>query len=85
MITSIYHVGVTVSDIDRSIQFYRGVLELSFQGELVMKGEATQRLFAMKGYQARVACLNGSSHLEAPPVELLQWIRTGTNSGGNMI
>ena len=74
MITSILHVGITVADMDRSIAFYRDILGLSFQGELMMKGETTDKLFGMQDCQARVAYLNGSSHLNVPPVELIQFI-----------
>ena len=33
MVERIYHVGLTVSDLDRSIAFYRDILGLEFQGE----------------------------------------------------
>ena len=39
MVGRIYHVGLTVSDLDRSIAFYRDVLGLEFQGEIFMEGE----------------------------------------------
>ncbi len=73
MITSIIHVGVTVSDLDRSIAFYRDTLGLAFRGELLMEGEATDKLFGRPNSRARVAYLNGSDHLEVPPVELIQF------------
>ncbi len=73
MISSILHVGVTVSDLDRSIGFYRDILGLTFKGELTMEKETTEKLFGRPGCRARVAYLNGSSHLEVPPVELIQF------------
>lgn len=39
MIGQIYHVGLTVSDLDRSVAFYRDVLGLQYQGELLMEGK----------------------------------------------
>ena len=39
MVGRIYHVGLTVSDLDKSIAFYRDVLGLKFQGEIMMVGE----------------------------------------------
>lgn len=48
MIGRIYHVGLTVSDMDRSIAFYRDVLGLEFQGEIFMSGEETDRMFGKK-------------------------------------
>ena len=45
MVGRIYHVGLTVSDLDRSIAFYRDVLGLEFQGEIFMEGEETDKMF----------------------------------------
>ena len=74
MIQEIMHIGVTVSDLDRSIAFYRDVLGLTFQGEIFMEGPETDALFRRSGCKARVAYLNGSSELLAPPVELIQFV-----------
>ena len=74
MVERIYHVGLTVSDLDRSIAFYRDILGLEFQREIFMAGEETDRLFRMKDTKARVAYLNGSKAIEAPPIELIQFV-----------
>ncbi|MDI9471026.1 MAG: VOC family protein [Bacillota bacterium] len=79
MIGRIYHVGITVSDMDKSIAFYRDVLGLEFQGEIIMDGENTDKLFNRKNCRARVAYLNGSKNIETPPVELIQFIGIETN------
>ena len=79
MINEIVHVGITVKDMDTSIAFYRDVLGLSFQGELIMEGKETDLLFAMENCKVRVAYLNGSENIMAPPVELIQFL------GGEMI
>lgn len=73
MIKQIAHVGVTVSDLDRSIAFYRDVLGLDFKGEMLMEGPETDRLFGRENVKARVAYLNGSDHIMCPPVELIQF------------
>ena len=39
MVGRIYHVGLTVSDLDRSVAFYRDILGLAFQGEIFMEGK----------------------------------------------
>lgn len=78
MIGRIYHVGLTVSDLDRSVAFYRDVLGLTYQGEMVMTRDATDALFQRKDCKARVAYLNGSEHVEAPPVELIQFVGDAT-------
>ena len=74
MVERIYHVGLTVSDLDKSIAFYRDVLGLTFQGEIMMVGEETDKMFRKENCKARVAYLNGSKALEAPPVELIQFV-----------
>lgn len=76
MVGQIYHVGLTVTDMDRSLAFYRDVLGLAFQGELVMQGPETDLLFQRSDCRARVAYLNGSDDLHTPPVELIQFLDT---------
>lgn len=78
MIKEIAHVGITVSDMDKSISFYKDILGLDFKGELLMQGEETDLLFAMKNCKVRVAYLNGSEHIMAPPIELIQFLNDTT-------
>lgn len=74
MIHEVMHIGVTVRDMDKSIAFYRDILGLKFQGELIMEGKETDLLFARKNCKVRVAYLNGSEEMIAPPVELIQFL-----------
>lgn len=74
MIGEITHVGLTVSDMEKSLAFYRDILGLRFCGELMMEGDETDALFGRKGCRARVAYLNGSDTLGAPTVELIQFL-----------
>lgn len=74
MLKQIYHVGLTVKDIDKSLEFYRDILGLSFVGELLMEGKETDLLFNKDGCKARVAYLNGSDSIDMPPVELIQFL-----------
>ena len=74
MLNEIIHVGVTVSDLDRSIAFYRDVLGLTFQGELLMQGKETDQLFQKENCKVRVAYLNGNTHTMSAPLELIQFI-----------
>ena len=75
MIGRIYHVGLTVSDLDCSIAFYRDILGFEFQGEIFMEGEETDKMFRRANCKARVAYLNGSKAIEAPPVELWYYVK----------
>lgn len=74
MLNEIIHVGVTISDMDRSIAFYRDILGLTFQGELLMQGKETDLLFQRDNCKVRVAYLNGNEHIMSAPVELLQFV-----------
>lgn len=60
MLNEIVHIGITVSDMERSISFYRDILGLEYKGELMMEGPETDTLFRLSGCKVRVAYLNGS-------------------------
>ena len=74
MLERIYHVGLTVTDIDRSVAFYRDVLGMKLTGDLLMEGPETDALFQSAGYRVRVAYMNGSERTECPPLELIQFL-----------
>ena len=73
MTGQIYHVGLTVSDMERSVSFYRDILGLKYLGEILMEGSETDAMFGRKNSRARVAYLNGSDEPGMPPVELIQF------------
>ena len=52
MIGRIYHVGLTVSDLDCSVAFYRDILGLAFQGEIFMEGKETDKMFRKSNCKA---------------------------------
>ena len=78
MTGQIYHVGLTVSVMDSSVAFYRDILGLGFQGEILMEGPETEAMFGRKGCRARVGYLNGSDEPAMPPVELIQFLDSDT-------
>lgn len=78
MLKEIMHIGITVSNIERSINFYRDILGLKFIGEAVMEGKETDALFAMDNCKVKIAYLNGSDNIIAPPIELLEFISPET-------
>lgn len=73
MLGKIYHVGLTVSNMDRSIKFYQNVLGLKLTGELLMEGPETDRLFKCEGCSARVAYLISDEQIDGPPIELIEF------------
>ena len=72
-IKEMIHVGLTVSDMERSIEFYRDILGLEFKGQMTMEGPETDILFGRENSKAKVAYLNGSNELHCPPVELIHF------------
>lgn len=72
MFASVAHIGFTVSDLDRSVAFYKEVLGLSYVGEMTMNGPETAALFQRAGCSARVAYLR-TADADMPPVELIQF------------
>ena len=74
MILSAAHIGLTVSDLDRSVAFYRDTLGLEYLGEMKMGGPETAALFNKEDCRARVAYLTGDKTHQGPPVELIQFI-----------
>ncbi|MDG6882398.1 fosfomycin resistance protein FosB [Phocoenobacter uteri] len=74
MIKSVIHIGITVSDLEKSVAFYRDVLGLKYLGSMTMQGKETDLLFNQQNCVVKVAYLNGSDELNAPPIELLQFV-----------
>lgn len=56
-----HHVGLTVSDLDRAIEFYRDVLGLPVVAEFEVSGEAFATGVDIDGASARFAHLDGGS------------------------
>jgi catechol 2,3-dioxygenase-like lactoylglutathione lyase family enzyme len=56
-ITGQHHVGITVSDIDRSVGFYRDVLGLELQSRGEMSGEFISKVVGVPGTHIKSAYL----------------------------
>lgn len=74
MIKEIIHIGLTISDIDTSIDFYKNLLGLSLQGTVTMEGPETDLLFRQKKCKVQIAYLNSSTLISSPPIELIQFL-----------
>lgn len=75
MIKSIAHIGLTVTDLDRSIKFYRDILGLSYKGYMYMEGESTDKLFNGKDLSVKVCYLSSKEGDGYPDVELINFER----------
>ena len=48
MLQEVMHIGITVSDMDKSISFYKDILGLVLKGEMTMTGAEVDKLFNKK-------------------------------------
>ncbi len=69
---AVAHIGLTVSDIDKSIEFYKNILKLEYVGEMKMKGKETDLLFDNKDLDVRVAYLKAEDG--GAEIELIQFV-----------
>nr|WP_275041365.1 VOC family protein [Brachyspira hyodysenteriae] len=60
MLKEVMHIGITVSNIERSINFYRDVLGLKLIGEALMEGKETDALFAMNDCKVKLLILTAA-------------------------
>ena len=71
MVTGIHHTSLVVSDLEKSLKFYRDMLGMTIAVDTEMSGEMLDREVALTGAHVRVVLL---SHDGKPPyVELLQY------------
>ncbi|MDO5708370.1 MAG: VOC family protein [Andreesenia angusta] len=73
MLKEIVHIGLTISDIEESIKFYRDILGLKLTGRITMTGEETDKLFNCKNTKVNIAYLIGTDEIISPPIELIEF------------
>ena len=70
-VTRTNHTGLTVSDIDGSIEFFRDVLGFKTTEVMVHKGGMVERLTGVDGAEVRIAFVDLPGH----KIELLQYVK----------
>ena len=68
----LHHTGFNVSDMERSLEFYRDLLGLEVTNDLVVEGEIFEQLTAQKNPRAHIVFLGSgdSRHM----LKLIQWL-----------
>jgi catechol 2,3-dioxygenase-like lactoylglutathione lyase family enzyme len=62
---AVVRIGMTVDDMDRSLDFYTSVLDFQKKSDVEVAGEAYERLFGVFGMRARIVALQlGDEQLE---------------------
>jgi catechol 2,3-dioxygenase-like lactoylglutathione lyase family enzyme len=70
LVTSVDSIGLTVSDLDRSVEFYSTVLQFQKVSETEVDGESYEHLTGVFGLRARIARLR----LGAETIELTEFL-----------
>ncbi|MDY2777022.1 MAG: VOC family protein [Collinsella sp.] len=78
-IQGVAHIGLTVTDVEKSIGFYRDVLGLELVGRISMEGPNADELFGAKGCRAKIAYM--STGQGQPPLELIEFEGRGPDLG----
>ncbi len=73
MLSTVAHIGFTVSNLQNSIDFYRDILGLKYIGKMEMHGDSTNELFGKSNSDAEVAYL-ATPDKNAPLIELIHFI-----------
>lgn len=69
MISGMNHVGISVADLDRSIEFYRNILGMEVVAQAEFAGEAYERVLGLTGVTGKAALLR----LNSMQLELFQF------------
>ena len=68
----LHHTGFNVSDMERSLEFYRDLLGLEVTNDLVVEGEIFEQLTAQKNPRAHIVFLGNGDNRHM--LELIQWL-----------
>jgi glyoxylase I family protein len=74
MLGAFSHVGITVSDMERALRFYRDLLGLRVVGDVTFAGEEADLLTQEKGTQLRAVYLRSVEEPKGAPIELLYFL-----------
>ena len=72
------HIGICVSDLDRSIRFYRDLLGFEYLSDLQVEGEATEKLLKLKDVKLHAVYLER----DGTRIELLHYVSPGHQGDG---
>lgn len=74
MLHEIVHIGLTVSDFEKSRAFYGDILGLDCVGELHMQGPECDAIFAKTGSRCELAYYQDKNYPAAPAIELIHFM-----------
>lgn len=81
MLGSVAHVGITVRDMDRALEFYRDTLGLKVIGDVTIDGQEASTVTQVPNTTLRAVYLRYKDDPSSPPIELLHFIEPAANNG----
>lgn len=72
------HVGICVSDVERSVRFYRDLLGFAYRSELRVQGEPSDTLLRLRGVDLQAIYLER----DGTRIELLHYVAPGAVGDG---
>ena len=76
MITAVHHVSFTVSDMEQSLDFYRGALGFEVLNDRTVEGSFAETVTTLEGVRMRIVHLNGYGQ----GLELIQYLAAAGQS-----
>ena len=78
---AVAHVGITVRDMDRAVEFYRDTLGLKVIGDVTIDGQEASTVTQVPHARLRAVYLRYKDDPSSPPIELLHFIEPVGNDG----
>ena len=77
MLGAVAHVGITVRDMDKAVEFYRDTLGLKVIGDVTIDGQEASTVTQVPNTTLRAVYLRYKDDPTSPPIELLHFIKPG--------
>ena len=81
MLGAVAHVGITVRDMDKAVEFYRDTLGLKVIGDVTIAGEEASTVTQVPGTKLRAVYLRYKDDPTSPPIELLHFVEPAGDHG----
>ena len=82
MLGKMAHVGITVRDMNKALNFYRDTLGMQVLGDVVtIAGEEADSLTQLTGTSLQIAYLRSKDDVKSPPLELLHFVEPRGEDG----
>ena len=77
MLGAVAHVGITVRNMDKAVEFYRDTLGLQVIGDVTIEGDEASTVTQVPNAKLRAVYLRYKDDPTSPPIELLHFIEPG--------